>query len=128
MISCGIAKATKLNEQKSNDYDQGRLEMIDIQSSNASLKMKWVQIYLNTEDKDKWKVFFFRLLPGTWRDTAGYYCSSAHNLKQKDASQLKIKDPFLKEIEEYWFNLNFSEKNPVFDSTCNWHNSLITIA
>ena len=59
MISCGIAKATKLNEQKSNDYDQGRLEMIDIQSSNASLKMKWVQIYLNTEDKDKWKVFFF---------------------------------------------------------------------
>ena len=33
--------------------------MIDIQSS---LKMKWVQIYLNTEDKDKWKAFFLLLL------------------------------------------------------------------
>ena len=91
MISFGIANATKLNEQKSNYYDKGRLKMIDIQSFNASLKMKWVQIYQNTEDKDKWKAFFFIT---TQRDTAGYYCSSAHNLKQKDASQLKIKDPF----------------------------------
>jgi len=74
MISCGIAKATKLKEQKSNDCDKGRLKMIDIQSFNASLKMKWVQIYLNTEDKGKWKVFF----PITIRrDMAGYYCSSA---------------------------------------------------
>ena len=30
----------------------------------------------------------------TQRDTVGYYCSSVHNLKQKDALQLKIKDPF----------------------------------
>ena len=37
------------------------------------------------------------------------------------------KDPFLKEIVEYWSNLNYSEKNPVFESTCIWHNSLITI-
>ena len=88
---CGIAKATKLNEQKSNYYDKGRLKMIDIQSFNASLKMKWIQIYLNTEDKDNWKAFFFIT---TQRDTAGYYCSSVHNLKQKDALQLKIKDPF----------------------------------
>ena len=49
------------------------------------------------------------------------------NLKQKDASQLKIKDPFLKEIVEHWSNLNYSEKNPVFELTCIWHNSLITI-
>ena len=68
MISCGIAKATKLNEQKSNDYDKGRLKMIDIQSFNASLKMKWVQIYLNTEDKGQWKVFFLLLLGEIRRD------------------------------------------------------------
>ena len=53
--------------------------------------MKWVQIYLNTEGKDNWKAFFFIT---TQRDTVGYYCSSVHNLKQKDALQLKIKDPF----------------------------------
>jgi len=50
-----------------------------------------------------------------------------YNLKQKDASRLKIKDPFLKEIVEYWSNLNYSETNPVFESTCVWHNSLTTI-
>ena len=50
------------------------------------------------------------------------------NLKQKDASQLKIKDPFFKEIGEYWSNSNYSE-NPVFQSTyaCILHNSLMTI-
>ena len=48
------------------------------------------------------------------------------NLKQKDASRLKIKDPFSKEIVQYWSNLNYNE-NPVFESTCIWHNSLITI-
>ena len=47
--------------------------------------------------------------------------------KNKDASQLKITDPFLKEIVQYWYNLNYSEKNLVFGSTCIWHNSLITI-
>ena len=38
------------------------------------------------------------------------------NLKQKDASELKIKDPFLKDIVEYWSCLNYSEKNPVNNS------------
>ena len=47
--------------------------------------------------------------------------------KNKDASQLKITDPFLKEIVQYWYNLNYSEKNLVFVSTCIWHNLLITI-
>ena len=41
-----------------NDYNKGGLKMIDIQSFNASLKTKWVQSYLNTENKGKWKVFF----------------------------------------------------------------------
>ena len=49
------------------------------------------------------------------------------NLKQKDASQLKIKDSFLKEIVEHCSNLNYSEKNTLFKSTCIWHHSLITI-
>ena len=49
------------------------------------------------------------------------------NLKQKDASPLKIKDRFLTEIVEYWSNLNYSEKDTLFESTCIRHNSLITI-
>ena len=36
------------------------------------------------------------------------------NLKQKDASQLKIKHPFLKEIVEYWSVLNYSVKKNQF--------------
>ena len=57
-----------------NDYDnKGGLKMIDIQSFHASLKTKWVQSYLNTENKGKWKVFSIT----TWRDTAGNYCSCA---------------------------------------------------
>ena len=105
-----------------NDCDKGGLKMIDIQSFNASLKTKWVQSYLNTENKGKWKAFFHYYLE-RYDGKLLFLC----NLKQKDASQLKIKDPFLKEIVEYWFNLNYSEKNPVFESTCIWYNSLITI-
>ena len=35
------------------------------------------------------------------------------NLRQKDASQLKIKDRFFKEIVEYWSNSNYSYSFPV---------------
>ena len=106
-----------------NDSDKSRLKMIDIKSFKASLKMKWVQSYLNTENKGKWKVFFDSYLQRYGRKLV-FLC----NLKQKDASQLKIKDPFFKEIVEYWSNSNYSE-NPVFQSTyaCILHNSLMTI-
>ena len=45
-----------------NDYDKSGLKMIDIKRFKSSLKMKWVQSYLNTENKGKWKVFFLFLL------------------------------------------------------------------
>ena len=40
-----------------NDYDKGGLNMIDIQSFNKSLKMKWVKGYLNNANHGKWKIF-----------------------------------------------------------------------
>ena len=40
-----------------NDYDKGGLKMIDIQSFNKSLKMKWVQGYLNDDNHSRWKLF-----------------------------------------------------------------------
>ena len=81
-----------------------------------------VQSYLNTENKGKWKAFLDYYLE-RYGGKLLFLC----NLKQKDASRLKIKDPFKKEIVEYWSNLNYSEENPVFVSTCICHNSLITI-
>ena len=40
-----------------NSYPKGGLKMLDIQSLNESLKMKWIQGYLNEENKGKWKLF-----------------------------------------------------------------------
>ena len=40
-----------------NDYDKGGPKMIDIQSFNKSLKMKWVQGYLNDNNHGKRKLF-----------------------------------------------------------------------
>ena len=40
-----------------NSYAEGGLKMLDIQSFNESLKMKWIQGYLNEEKKGKWKLF-----------------------------------------------------------------------
>ena len=39
-----------------------------------------------------------------------------------------LREPFLREIAEQWTNVNFTErKNPDFNSSCIWHNSLIRI-
>ena len=72
-----------------NDYNKAGLKMLDIQSFNASLKMKRVQSYLMTENKGKWKAFVDYYLE-SYGGKLLFLC----NLKQKDASQLKIKDPF----------------------------------
>ena len=84
-----------------------------IKSFKASLKMKWVQSYLNTVNKGKWKVFFDYYL-----EKCGGKLVFLCKLKQKDASRLQIRALFLKEIAEYWSNLNYGEKNSAFESTC----------
>ena len=56
-----------------NNYAKGGLKMLDIQSFNESLKMKWIQGYLNEENKGKWKIF----LTITWGSTEENYCSEA---------------------------------------------------
>ena len=61
-----------------NDYDKRGTRMIGIQSFNASLKMKWVQCFLNTETKGKWEFFSIT----TWRDMAENYCSRAIYIKK----------------------------------------------
>ena len=41
-----------------NSYSKGGLKMIDIQSFNQSLKMKWVKGYLDDDNQAKWKSFY----------------------------------------------------------------------
>ena len=41
-----------------NDYSNGGLKMIDIQSFSKFLKATWIKKYLDVENKGKWKYFF----------------------------------------------------------------------
>ena len=40
-----------------NEYNKGGLKMIDLQSFNESLKIKWIKGYLDDNNKGKWKSF-----------------------------------------------------------------------
>ena len=52
-----------------NNYAKGGLKMLDIQRFNESLKLKWIQGYLNEENEGKWKLFFWPLLREVRRKT-----------------------------------------------------------
>ena len=41
-----------------NDYSEGGLKMVDIASSNRSLKATWIKRYLDKENCGSWKSFF----------------------------------------------------------------------
>ena len=49
------------------------------------------------------------------------------NLKQQDSTLLNLKDPFLKEIIQYWTKFNYKDDNLDCASTCIWYNSHIRI-
>ena len=49
------------------------------------------------------------------------------NLKQQDSALLNLKDPFLKEIIQYWTKFNYKDDNLDFASTYIWCNSHIRI-
>ena len=68
-----------------NDYDKGGLKMIDIRSFNESLKMKWIQGYLNNDNQGKWKLFVDYYL-----QKYGGKAVFLTNLKPQDVLQLKI--------------------------------------
>ena len=96
--------------------------MIDIQSFNKSLKMKWVQGYLDNDNHGKWKLFVdFHL------QKHGGKIVFLSNLKPQDVPQLNLRDPFLREILEHWTSLNYRKEILDFNSMGIWHNSLIRI-
>ena len=45
-----------------NDYSNGGLKMIDIQSFSKSLKATWIKKYSDEENQGKWKYIFDREL------------------------------------------------------------------
>ena len=75
-----------------NSYSKGGLKMIDIQSFNQSLKMKWVKGYLDDDNQAKWKSFFNYYL-----ERHGDNLVFSSNLKRQDVALLNLTDPFLTE-------------------------------
>jgi len=106
-----------------NEYKDGGLKMLDIQSFNCALKAKWVQKYLDDTNQAKWKLFF------------DYFIKEHHgkllltgNLNQADVAGLNIQDTFTKEVIEIWSSLNYEENLTDIGNAPNWYNSLIRIA
>ena len=65
-----------------------------------SLKIKWVQSYLNTDSKGKWKSVFDYYLK-----KHGGKLLFQGNLKKQDIPLLDIREPFFREIAEQWTNI-----------------------
>ena len=40
-----------------NDFKDGGLRMLEIESFNKALKCSWIKKYLDDENKGKWKLF-----------------------------------------------------------------------
>ena len=72
-----------------NDYAEGGLKMLDIQSLNRALKAKWIQRYLDPNNKGKWKLFldFFLISHNVKLLLHG-------NLNLDDVASLGIEEPF----------------------------------
>ena len=109
-----------------NDYSNGGLKLIDIQSFSKSLKATWIKKYLEEENQGKWKYFFDLEL-----ERHGGSIVLTSNLNKKDIIEnLKIKNCFMKETLSIWAEVNFddhimSEKQ--FLAQILWHNSLVRI-
>ena len=105
-----------------NDYAEGGLKMLDIQSFNRALKAKWIQKYLDPQNKGKWK-----LLLAFFLNTHNIELLLHGNLNPDDVASLGIEEPFTKELIETWSRLNFKKQLSNFGETPIWYNSLIRI-
>ena len=108
-----------------NDYPDGGLKMLDIASFNKSLKTVWVKKYLDPESSSKRGCFFDLQL----RKYGGSVVPKG-NLNLKDTKDLRISDPFVKEILEIWSEVCFEEEVTSvdhFSSLPLWQNSLLQI-
>ena len=73
-----------------NDFSEGGLKMIDIESFNKSLKSSWIKKYLDPENSSSWKSFFDLEL-----QSHGGKTLFLGNLTRKDACCfIEVSDPF----------------------------------
>ena len=105
-----------------NDYATGGLKMLDIHIFNRTLKAKWIQKYLDSSNKGKWKLFLDFFL-------AKYNVNLliTGNLNVTDAASLEIDDPLTKELIEIWSCLNFKKHSFDFSNIPIWYNSFMRI-
>ena len=110
-----------------NDYSNGGLKMLDIESFSRSLKATWIKKYLDKENRGKWKLFFDLEL-----EKSGGATVLTSNLNTKDTIQtLKINNQFISEVLTIWAEVNFEEEitsESQFLDQSLWHNSLIRIS
>ena len=109
-----------------NEPEYGGLKMIDLCSFNKSLKTTWVKKYLDTINHGKWKFLVDLELENYGRDLIfrGYL-----NVSDTE-KEVRVTDPFLKEILEYWAEINFVDQvssDIAFQEQFLWFNSLIRI-
>ena len=77
-----------------NDYSNGGLKMLDIESFSKSLKATWIKKYLDKENRGKWKLFFDLEL-----EKSGGATVLTSNLNTKDTIKtLKFNNQFVSEV------------------------------
>ena len=82
-----------------DDFAEGRLKMLDLQSFNRALKAKWMQRYLDPHNRGKWKLFLVFLISLTGHDMNLLWKG---NLNSDDVASLGIEEPVTKELIETW--------------------------
>ena len=106
-----------------NDYENGGINMLDIQTFNRALKAKWITKYLDNSNNGKWKLFFGHFL--AQQDSQLLLTG---NLKPGDVNSLNIQDVFTKELVEIWTELTYEENPSNFERLPIWYNSLFRVA
>ena len=106
-----------------NNYENGGLKMIDIESFSKALKTTWVKTFLDRNNNGKWKLFFEVELQNLG-GTSFLYC----NLYRRNLQgYVQSEDAFLLEVVKIWAEINFENKIGSFNdflSTNLWYNSL----
>ena len=88
------------------NYSNGGLKMIEIESYINSLKAKWIKRILDNQNNGQWKDLYIYEL-----NKLGGESIFKANIKHTDVKQLNIKSKFLTDIIEAWAKFNYKEFN-----------------
>ena len=105
------------------NYSNGGLKMIEIESYINSLKAKWIKRLLDKHNTGQWKDLYIYEL----KKIGGEAFFKA-NIKHTDVKKFNIKSKFLSDIIEAWAKFNYKEVNIENESISKqilWNNSYI---